>query len=905
MTALTSDRWHAASPYLDRVLEMSPEDRQAWLAALREEHPALADDVAALLDEHDALDRERFLEDVVDALPPHSSLAGLRVGAYTVVSEIGRGGMGSVWLAVRSDGRFEGRVAVKFLNAALAGRAGEARFKREGSILGRLTHPHVAHLLDAGVSETGQPYLVLEHVDGESIDHYCDRYRLDIDARIRLFLDVLTAVAHAHANLIVHRDIKPSNVLVTTDGQVKLLDFGIAKLLEGDDHSASATLMTREGGAAMTLASAAPEQVTGGSVSTATDVYALGVLLYVLLTGQHPAGDHLHSPADLVRAIVDTEPVRASEAVVRSGAEGQKLGRALRGDLDTIIAKALKKNPDERYSVAALAEDLRRYLADEPISARPDTIVYRTGKFLRRNRLPVAAALLTVAGLSVGLYAANRQRVIAERRFVQVRQLADKLFDIDREVLGLAGAGKVRQMIVETSLDYLRRLSADAAGDSDLTLEIGTAYMRVARVQGVPVSETLGQTEQAEQNLRTAESLVSSVLAVRPRNRTAFLRMAQIAHDRMTLAALRRPDDEALPLARKSAEWLDKYFDSGVVDRSEGQQVLLVSSNVANRYRIEHLFAEALRLNRRALEIAPSLNQNAYIGILLNDRAMIHRERGEFDDALSDFREAARLQETEAGTGERGRILNFVSTLTRLAAILGADHGPSLGRQTEAIPLLERAFKLSDDFVHKSPTDPQSRGRLSTAGIALADLLRHSDAPQAIAVYDHVLMHLREIKNYPRFKRDEVRVLAGSTYPLREVGRSAEGRERLEKAFGHLKELKLYPAEQIQPGSEADDALCALADQELAIGHVGRSVEIYRDVLARVLAADPKPENNLADAAHVSRLYASLALVQRQAGQPDLASALDARRSALWQLWTGQLENNPFVLRQLTATGSR
>src|SRR5262249_29602611 len=249
------------------------------------------------------------------------------------------------------------------------------RFKREGRILGLLAHPNIAELVDAGVSTTGQPYLVLENVEGSQIDRYCDERRLDVPARIRLFLDVLSAVAKAHANLVVHRDLKPSNVLVRTDGQVKLLDFGIAKLLESDDGSSRPTHLTQEGGRALTPEYAAPEQLKGEAVTTATDVYALGVLLYVLLTGHHPAGSGLHTPADLVKAIVDTEPTRASDIVVstrttpeltasiaiKRAATPDRLRRLLRGDLDTIIAKALKKDPSERYaSATSLADDLRR-----------------------------------------------------------------------------------------------------------------------------------------------------------------------------------------------------------------------------------------------------------------------------------------------------------------------------------------------------------------------------------------------------------------------------------------------------------------------------------------------------------------------------------------------------------------
>ena len=266
--ALSPDRWRAVSPYLDEALEIATAERAAWLASIRARDAALAADLRLLLEEHETLHESRFLERVVP-LPSHAgltlSLAGQTLGAYRLTSRIGQGGMGSVWLAERCDGRFEGRAAVKLLNIALMGRAGEERFRREGNILARLTHPHIAHFVDAGVSRTGQPYLVLEHVDGQSIDRYCHERALGIEARLRLFLDVLEAVAHAHANLIVHRDLKPANVLVSVDGQVKLLDFGIAKLLEGDaDWGQARTVdmspLTREGGGALTPEYAAPSR---------------------------------------------------------------------------------------------------------------------------------------------------------------------------------------------------------------------------------------------------------------------------------------------------------------------------------------------------------------------------------------------------------------------------------------------------------------------------------------------------------------------------------------------------------------------------------------------------------------------------------------------------------------------
>jgi len=410
------ERWKAASAHLDEALELAEDQRDRWMAALRERDPALAAEVSALLEDYNAVRQQGFLEGDWAFGPDESAedgraaFAGRTLGAYRLVSPIGQGGMGVVWLAERSDGQFEGRAAVKLLDMRF-GRS-DARFRREANILARVTHPNIAHLIDAGVASDGQPYLILELVEGQPIDRYCDDRRLDVRARIELFLHVLGAVAHAHGQMIVHRDIKPPNVLVRTDGHVKLLDFGIAKLLERDGQARLTSTVTLEQGAALTPAYAAPEQVRGEPVTTKTDVYALGLLLYVLLAGQHPCGQ-LTSPADLLKAIVDADPPAPSAAAARGpdadaatraanrGTTPEQLPRLLKGDLDTVVAKTLKKDPSERYaSVDELADDLRRYLASEPIRARRDPLGRRMMRFARRHAVATTASVMVMAALA-------------------------------------------------------------------------------------------------------------------------------------------------------------------------------------------------------------------------------------------------------------------------------------------------------------------------------------------------------------------------------------------------------------------------------------------------------------------------------------------------------------------------
>ena len=412
------DRWLSLSEHLDRALEISRAERAAWLEEFEGEEPEIARELRGLLSAADERDFDDFLAGAAPAAPkapPEApAMIGRRIGAYVIESEIGRGGMGSVWRAVRADGHFEGYVAIKLVHASWLGREGEQRFRREGKLLARLDHPHVARLIDAGVLDDGQPYLVLEYVEGQPIDTYCDEHGLDVAARVELFLGVVDAVVHAHSHLIVHRDIKPSNILVTSAGGTKLLDFGIAKPLGADDASAG---LTRSGTSALTPDYAAPEQLLCEPVTALTDVYTLGLVLYRLLTGRLPVPRESRSAAEFVRAILEQDAPRAStvagDAAVR---------RALAGDLDNILAKALKLRPDERYpSAGAFADDLKRFLADEPVLARPDTVAYRAAKFVRRHRGGVATALLMLVALVVAtivtasqMLEARHQRDLAE-----------------------------------------------------------------------------------------------------------------------------------------------------------------------------------------------------------------------------------------------------------------------------------------------------------------------------------------------------------------------------------------------------------------------------------------------------------------------------------------------------------
>jgi eukaryotic-like serine/threonine-protein kinase len=390
--------WKAVEQHLDRLFEMDETQWDAYLSGLENDEPTVVAALREMMADRRNLEAQGFLETSL-VRPPDQERVGTQVGAYTIVSPIGRGGMGEVWLAQRSDGRFEGKFALKFLETYSSSPAALDRFQREGRLLARLAHPHIARLIDAGVTASGSPYLILEYVQGIRIDEYCTTRRLSVEARVRLILDVLRALAHAHSNLVIHRDIKPTNILVTEQGEVKLLDFGIAKLVSSEAGADADSPATRIEDAAFTLEYAAPEQILGELPSTATDVYQMGVLIFALLTGRLPLGNEGTTRAQRIKAALDEDPPRLSEVAPAA------LRKALRGDLDAIVSKALRKLPRERYgTAAALADDLQRYLHSEPVAARANLLSYRMQKFVRRYR-GVVIGTATAAGALIAVTA--------------------------------------------------------------------------------------------------------------------------------------------------------------------------------------------------------------------------------------------------------------------------------------------------------------------------------------------------------------------------------------------------------------------------------------------------------------------------------------------------------------------
>jgi serine/threonine-protein kinase len=680
MTHPSADLLTALHTLLDQVLDLAPADREVWLAHLRVQQPEYAAELETLLAQEAGLDERQFLaRGIAGPAAPAPGPAGQRLGPWALERPLGQGGMGTVWLARRSDGRFEGTAAVKLLNLALLDPVGGGRFRREGSLLARLDHPNIARLLDAGVSDGGQPYLVLEHVEGERIDRWCDAQRLTPEQRLRLFLDVLAAVAHAHANLIVHRDLKPSNILVTDAGMVKLLDFGIAKLLE-DEAGADATTLTDLGGRALTPEYAAPEQIAGGSITTATDVYALGVLLYLLLAGRHPTGDGSRTTAEHLQGILDTEPPRLSTVATgceHRGTSRERLRRLYAGDLDNIVAKALKKRPAERYAtVSAFADDLRRYLAHEPVSARPDSFAYRAGKFLRRNRLPVAAGgaiALALAGAAVRERQLRGQAEAEARKAVAVREYLVSVFGAaDPYAAPDSQASVTARDLLDRGVE---RIDTALAGEPAVRAELRGALGRVYT--------NLGMYD------RAAEQLARTLRERRALYGDTDTTVAD-AMDQLGMTQLRRGDLAAADSLLRGAlevrrRRLGTDHDATAESLEHVAELLHGRNDFAGS---EPLLREALRIRRELHGDSSLPTANAKVWL-----ADVFRTTGNMPEAMRLYREALATREHRLGAEHPLTAELVGSVATALEA---------LGRHAEAESLLRSMIavqrrKLGDD----------------------------------------------------------------------------------------------------------------------------------------------------------------------------------------------------------------
>jgi serine/threonine protein kinase/tetratricopeptide (TPR) repeat protein len=754
------NRWQRVNDLFHAVLALEPRERHAFLANASDGDAALVNEIERLVLAHERATQFLGTSSAASAAntwPIDDAPLQNQCGPYRIVRQLGRGGMGAVYLAERSDAQFQKRVALKLIKRGMDTDAMLARFRDERQILANLDHPNIARLLDGGTSPDERPYLVMELVEGKPIDVYCDERRLSIADRLALFLRACAAVSYAHQHLVVHRDIKPSNILVSADGTPKLLDFGIAKIVHEDGAGTTATMAELR---RLTPEYASPEQIAGSRMTTSTDVYSLGVVLYELLSGRPPYRFSHASPELILRAIADTRSVAPSiaacspdseevsgsverRAAARAESSPERLRRRLRGDLDTIVLKALRTEPERRYlSVDLFAEDIRRHLEGRPVLARPDTVAYRTGKFVRRNKGVVAAGVLVCLTLVAGVIAtgwqarrareqeqiAKAEQARAQRRFDDVRKLARSvMFDYHDAIKDLPGATPVRARLVRDALEYLDALAKDAGTDAALRNELAAAYERVGEVQGGTQFANLGDTPGAIDSFRKALVLREAARAAHPQDRSARHDLAVI-HRRLGMLLWETGDIKgALENSRRALTVLHDLaatesdnavnFDLAKASDTVGM-VLQETGDAAGA--LDH-YRQSQQIYDRIMT-ADVENKDARRGLSVAYEHMgtLHLQTGDLDNALASNTRALTLREklvADVPVNADYRRILLVSYYNQ-GEILSA-----MGRSRDALQSYRQNQSAAEQLLVSDPNNEQYRGDLAYALIRVGDML--------------------------------------------------------------------------------------------------------------------------------------------------------------------------------------
>jgi tetratricopeptide (TPR) repeat protein len=636
---MTAERWREIRDVLYASSEKDPAARAQFLKERCGEDAELRAEVERLLP---ALDQSAgFLE---PGIVGESNLCGGKIGPYLIIEQAGQGGMGTVYRAVRDDD-YRQQVAIKLVKRAIETQSLLTRFRQERQALALLNHANIARLLDGGTTADGRPYLVMEWVDGPTITEYCVAKKLPLRERVTLFLSVCHAVAHAHRNLVVHRDLKPSNILITPEGSPKLLDFGIAKIMSPEPGEESETL-TMAGMRALTPDYASPEQVRGEPITTSTDIYSLGAVLYELVTAARPHHFETRTPPEIERVVCLQDVPRPSAS---TGADGVP-ARELRGDMDNIVLKALEKDQPRRYGHAEeLAADLQRYLDGQPVLARPCSFRYRAAKFVRRNKALVfataAVALALTLGLALSLWqagVARQQRQAAERRFDLARRVAGSLlYEVNDAIEDLAGSSKARELLLRRSLEYLDALSKEASSNVGLQRDLANAYSRAAMLQGIDGVSNLGNHAAARESLQKALALCERAVAAEPDSVDLRRDLARVHREFVTLGG---EDAEVLHHAQSSLSLVEQLQRDRPEDRTLLDDLQQSEYIMARSLTNSSKYSEAIVYYRRAISHSSGSSPR---NIALDHKRLgaVLIETGLLDEALVEYRTAAALDE--------------------------------------------------------------------------------------------------------------------------------------------------------------------------------------------------------------------------------------------------------------------
>jgi eukaryotic-like serine/threonine-protein kinase len=758
---MQAERWQKIDEIFQTILDCTPDKRTALLESSCGGDAELQNEIESLLTAYEKVHftLSSAFQDGMKLLDQQASKerVGRRIGPYRVLREIGHGGMGSVYLAARADNAYQKFVAIKLIRRGLDSDI-VRRFRTERQILATLDHSNIARLLDAGSTDDGLPYFVMEYIEGTPIDKYCDEHNLNITERLKLFQSVCMAVCYAHQNLVIHRDIKPGNVLVTRDGVPRLLDFGIAKLLApGSEPDQTLTRIHP-----LTPQYASPEQVRGQVVTTASDVYSLGVLLYVLLTGQRPYRGAMSSAAEIERTICEEEPEKPSVAVLNKRAirrpdseditpisisrasEGtpEKLRRRLQGDLDNIVLKALSKEPQRRYaSVEQVSEDIRRHLGNLPVIARRDTPSYLAAKFVARHRTGVTTAGLVALALVAGIIGiswqariARAERARAEQQFNDVRKLATSfLFEFNNSIQNLPGATPARKLLVQRALEYLTKLAQHSQGDPGLQRELVEAYLKVGDLQGNPYEPNLGDVVGAQSNYQKALAISAGLASADSKDVAARRYVARSYQSLGEVLPLLGKAKEGAEDIRQATEIFQSQLDALPHDRDLRIQTANCYESLGDLLGHDELQnlgdrTAAVENYRKSLAIFDAMAADDSKDLKARSGAAVLRIRigdmflalGDLNAALANYRAALPRAESIAAADPKNE---------RFLRVLALSHRKMADAETQendlkqALEDIQRTSAINERLANADPDNAQVRANFASSLTAVAGLL--------------------------------------------------------------------------------------------------------------------------------------------------------------------------------------
>ncbi len=722
MPELAPDRWTLLESLYDTAQTLPDHERDAFLSNHCPD-PEFRKLLESLLEEDDTARSPleaivgSFAAELADDYDPDERRLGSQIGSWRIESILGRGGMGAVYLGVRSDGAFQHKVAIKLIRTGAGSSSTLRRFRQERQILARLQHPNIARLLDGGALDDGTPYLVMEYVEGTPLTTWCREHNATMEEKLRLFQEVCGAVDYAHRNLIVHRDLKPGNILVTADGTPKLLDFGIAKLLDRDQGQTTTIA------GALTPQYASPEQVRGEAITTASDVYSLGVVLYKLLTDRMPYRITNPTGIEIDKAVCETEPTAPG----------------LHDELDHILLMALRKEPDRRYhSAQQFAEDIGAYLNDLPVRARPDTTLYRARKYARRHWAGLLAAFVAVAAICLGAGIAVYQARIAKRQFHQIRQLAGRfLFEFHDAIATTPGTVKAREMVVSTALDYLNQLAAEASRDPSLQWELAVAYTKVAAAQHSS-GPSLGRPRDAAASLQKAIALARALDEagrLDEQQKELFVTFLCSAEEEYRYL---RDYPAALRLGQEAIARSDR-MPAAVRLRALHETSLVVQLMGDLTGSLNALEREVSAL-REHLSQDPSPENQLRLATALSEFGLAEQRLTRLKDAANAETEALAIVRPMA-EGNNPQIVHLLRRiLVRRADIAGAWDRPSEGRPVEAVALYDQAISVMERLIAADPNDLTSRIEVGLVHVKAADCIAEIDPRRAL---QHAMQAMR------------------------------------------------------------------------------------------------------------------------------------------------------------------